>query len=287
MRVALITCRALPEPDLDQEPLLAALRAAGLQAELVAWDDPAADPGAHELCVLRSCWNYHLDPGAFEAWLARAERVTRVLNPPEVVRWNLHKSYLAELEARGLPVVACEHLERGSRASFAGVLDARGWSEVVVKPAVSASSYRTRRFARGEEAAAQTFLDDLLGDRDAMIQPYLSSVERSGERSLVSIGGRFTHAIEKAPRFEGGEERVSPALPLRASELVLGAAVLASLGGLARELLYARLDLIEDDDGVARISELELIEPSLFLVQSPPALRALVAAIRDAAFARR
>jgi hypothetical protein len=287
MRVALITCRVLPEPDTDQEPLVLALRAAGLRAELVAWDDPGADPRAHELCVLRSCWNYHLDPAAFEAWLARAERATRVLNPPAVVRWNLHKRYLAELEARGLPVVACEHLERGSRAIFAGVLDERGWSDVVVKPAVSASSYRTRRFARGEEAAGQAFLDDLIAERDAMIQPYLRSVERSGERSLVWIGGRFTHAIAKAPRFEGGEERVSGALALRPAELALGDAVIGALGELARELLYARLDLIEDDDGVARISELELIEPSLFLVQSPPALRALVDAIGGAARASR
>ena len=45
------------------------------------------------------------------------------------------------------------------------------------------------------------------------------------------------------------------------------------------ELLYARLDLIPADDGKPLISELELIEPSLFLVQHPPALERLVEGI--------
>jgi hypothetical protein len=38
-RVALITCRNIPEPDHDEELLLAALRETGLQAEMLAWDD--------------------------------------------------------------------------------------------------------------------------------------------------------------------------------------------------------------------------------------------------------
>jgi O-ureido-D-serine cyclo-ligase len=35
------------------------------------------------------------------------------------------------------------------------------------------------------------------------------------------------------------------------------------------ELLYARVDLIHDDDGAPRVLELELTEPSLFFGHAP------------------
>jgi hypothetical protein len=56
--VALASCRGLPRPDSDEPPLLGTLRAAGLRAEVLAWDDPAADFTAARLTLLRSTWNY-------------------------------------------------------------------------------------------------------------------------------------------------------------------------------------------------------------------------------------
>ncbi|MCA8958842.1 MAG: hypothetical protein KDC87_22380, partial [Planctomycetes bacterium] len=101
-RVALVTCAELPEPDPDEELLLGALRAAGCAAELLAWDDEAADPGAFALCVLRSTWNYHLHPERFLAWVEATGAATRLWNPAAVVRTNAHKGYLLGLEARGV-----------------------------------------------------------------------------------------------------------------------------------------------------------------------------------------
>ena len=225
----------LPEPDPDQEPLLGALWEAGLAAELLAWDDPGAPrPGAFELCVLRSSWNYFRAPEAFLAWCAEAAGASRLLNPLPLVRWNLHKRYLLELEAAGVPVVPTVLLERGAAADLAGLTAERGWDDLVVKPAVSAASYLTRRFRPGEAPAGQAFLAALLAERDALVQPYLPAAEGSGERALVFIDGALSHAVRKSPRLSGDDERVS---------------------------------------------ELELIEPSLFLVQSPPALERLVRAI--------
>ncbi len=62
----------LPEPDPDEELLLDAFRKAGMRAELLAWDDPHGNPGAFDLCVLRSCWNYYQDPKAFLTWIVAA-----------------------------------------------------------------------------------------------------------------------------------------------------------------------------------------------------------------------
>jgi hypothetical protein len=271
----------LPEPDPDQEPLLAALRGAGLRAELLAWDDPAARrPGAFDLCVLRSCWNYFQEPEAFLAWCAEADRTSRLLNPLPVVRWNLHKRYLLELEAAGVPVVPTLLLERGTAADLPGLIAARGWDNVVVKPAVSAASFLTRRIRPGEATAGQDFLAALLAERDALVQPYLPAAEGPGERALVFIDGALSHAVRKSPRLAGEDERVSEAVPIAPAEREVAERAMAV--GRARvglPLLYGRVDLLADEAGALRVSELELIEPSLFLVQSPPALERLVRAI--------
>jgi hypothetical protein len=164
--VGLVTCLSLPEPDLDDRPLREALRAAGLQPELLAWDDAGADPGRLDLCVLRSCWNYYRDPGAFLGWVERAAARTRLWNPVEVVRWNLHKGYLRELEAEGVPIVPTEWVERGASCSLAELRERRRWDELVIKPAISAASFGTRRFGAQELLAAQAYLDSELEQRD-------------------------------------------------------------------------------------------------------------------------
>jgi len=272
-RVGLVTCRKLPEPDPDETPLLAALRDAGVEARLLPWDDPWANPGAFDLCVLRSCWNYPEAPDAFLDWIDRAAQATKLRNPAPVVRWNLHKRYLAALEAKEIPVVPTEWIERGREASLETILRERGWDDVVVKPAVSAASYRTRRFRRGAEGEA--FLRSLVAERDAMVQPYLPGFEE--ERAVVWIDGAITHAVRKRPRFTGDDEGVSEALPVSAEEADLALRTLASLEGI----LYARADLV-GHAGALLVSELELIEPSLFLAQNPAALERLVAGILKA-----
>jgi hypothetical protein len=59
-------------------------------------------------------------------------------------------------------------------------------------------------------------------------------------------------------------------------EVALAYKVLHAAG---RQTMYARVDIARDQDGNPRLMELEMIEPSLFLAQSPPATRMLAAAI--------
>lgn len=287
MRVALVTCRVLPEPDPDQDLLAEALRAAGVDARLLAWDDPGAEPaGAFDLCVLRSCWNYPRAPEAFLAWCADAAATSRLANPLAAVRWNLHKKYLRELEEAGLPVVPTAWVTKGEETDLERILDRHGWDDVVVKPAISAASLHTRRFSRnGERARAgslgegRRFLSRLAAERDAMVQRYMPAVEASGERALVWIDGELTHAVRKHPRFSGEDETVSEAVPIAPAERAVGEAAVAHvLERLTPDLLYARVDVV-DDGGTPRLSELELMEPSLFLLQDHRALKRLVSAL--------
>jgi glutathione synthase/RimK-type ligase-like ATP-grasp enzyme len=259
----------LTEPDPDQAPLAAALASAGVEAALVAWDDPAADWDAAVPTVLRSTWNYARHLGAFLAWLERASAAAALWNPLEVVRENLRKRYLLALAARGVAVVPTTLVERGERAALPEV-------RFVLKPEVGAGSLDARVFDPGDPEAA-LHLAALTARGAALVQPYLDSVETHGERSLVWIDGELTHAIRKSPRFAGDGERVDGPYPITSDERELAAAALAPYAG---RILYARVDVARDAAGRPRVMELELAEPSLFLAYHPPALERFVRGLR-------
>lgn len=269
LRIA--TCLNLPEPDEDERPLLEALAARGVDAWMAAWDDPDEHWDAAIPTVIRSTWNYIHRLDEFLAWAERAAAAAPLWNPPEIVRENSHKSYLAELASRGHAIVPTRFHRRGERVELTRI-DA----PVVIKPTVSAGSFGTRRFAPGELAAAQQHLDELLASRDAMVQDYVPSVEDYGERACVYIDGELTHAVRKTPRFSGEEESVGVGLPLADDERAFAEAVLEPYRD---RLLYGRVDMARGADGRPMVMELELIEPSLFLLRHPPALERLADAL--------
>ena len=273
MRIALVGMKTLSEPDPDAAPLLRALREAGHVAQVIAWDDdrPRDAPESFDVCLLRATWNYYLLPETFIRWVERTSRGSTLVNGPEVVRWNMHKRYLIELGAAGIPTIPTVCIDRGGEAD----LEQFGWSNVVIKPAISAASWQTRRFDAGD-TGARSFLDALVQDRDVLVQPFIREVAAGGELAMVWIDGQLTHAVVKAPRFHGGDERVMPRPDLDDRHRDFAREVMAAA---RQDVLYARIDVIELKDGSLMLSELEMIEPSLYFEYCDGAIPRFVAAV--------
>lgn len=269
MRLRVATCRVLPEPDPDAAPLAAALAAAGFDAAWVAWDDPDADWDAPIPTLLHSTWNYPRHRDAFLAWLARAAAAAPLENPLAACRANVHKRYLLELAARGVPIVPTTLVERGA-AGPPGELAAlvaraaAGAPRIVVKPEVGAASLDAAVFAADDPAAAR-HLERLTARGDALVQPYLRSVLGYGERALVWIDGALSHAVRKAPRLGDDAEQVTGPFEIADDERAVALAALAPYG----DLLYGRVDVARDAAGRPVVMELELVEPSLFFAFGP------------------
>jgi hypothetical protein len=278
--IALVTCAKLPDLDPDDRPLAAALAARGLEVAAVRWDDPDFDWAATRLAMLRSPWDYYLRFEEFLAWAERAAAATALWNPWPLVRWNLDKGYLAELAARGAPVVPTHRLRRGDRPRLAELLAVAGWASAIVKPAIGADSWQTFRVDGAEVIEAQARLERLLREHDVLVQPFLPSVETYGERCLVFLDGSFSHAVRKNALTLGGRWAGLPEgmpVPAAADELAAAQAVLAAMP--AQQWLYARVDLVRDGAGRPLLLELELAEPTLFLADHPEGLARLVTAL--------
>ncbi len=284
MDVQLASCAELPEPDHDERPLVDGLRRAGISCAVRPWDGAGEVWDRAALTILRSTWNYPHAPDRFLAWAQQAAAVSELWNPLPAVRWNLHKSYLLELERWGLRTVPTELVAAGSGELLTAVLERRRWRVAVVKPAVSAASYRTLLVEASAIEAGEMHLRDLVRAGDVLVQAFVPTVATYGERALVWIDGELTHAVRKRPRFEGDDESVDPRpVAIAAAERELAQrAIDAVRAHLNVELLYARIDLapLETDGCEPAVMELELIEPSLFFPQSPPALDRFVAGVK-------
>jgi glutathione synthase/RimK-type ligase-like ATP-grasp enzyme len=285
MLIAFVTHAGLPGLSADDRLAVEELRRRGAGVEPAVWDDPGVRWSTYDRVVIRSCWDYHLRPDAFLGWLDRLEgEGVPLWNPVPVVRGNVDKAYLGDLAAAGLPVVPTVRLERGEAVDLAGLLDGRGWTEAVIKPSISASAFRTLRIGPGEATAAQKTLDELLASSGALVQPFLREIQSGGEWSLAFLGGEYSHAVLKKPG--AGDFRVQVELGGSADPAVPPPALVEQARRVVERIpgpwLYARVDGVAID-GTFTLMELELTEPSLFLMADDQAPARFAEAILEAA----
>ncbi len=277
MYIALVGCSRFPELLEDDRLLFGPLRARGLVPEAVIWDAPEVDWSRYAIAVVRETWDYFLRPQEFAAWIDRVEPLVPLANSARVLRWNAHKRYLAELADRGLPVTPTAIVERIEL--LVALCERRGWSHVVVKPAISGGARLTRSFVRADlEGDGQRHLELVLAEGAALVQPYLRSLETEGERSYMFVDGELTHAVVRAATM--GASAGPPdgtAIEPRPDEVEIARQLVAATPG---ELpLYARVDLATDERGVPVLQEIELIEPRMFFGASDRAAERMADAI--------
>jgi hypothetical protein len=299
-RLAWITATSVRGHDEDEPLALPALRGAGLVVDVVAWDDPGVRWASYDRAVLRSTWDYTTRLRPFLAWLEAVAPVTELFNPLPMVRWNLDKNYLSELADAGVPVIPTTFVAPGQPVSLpAGAL--------VVKPAVGAGSRGVRTFGPADQASALAYIARLHdeapnGDRarnDAedrivqdgwmadgtqnsrggavLVQPLLASVAEQGEWPLIFFGGRYSHAANKRVTLaqtgavdELFAAETNTAYVAEAEQIAVAQAAIDVVTERFGAPLYARVDLVRDDQGRSCVLEVELIEPSLFLPQAEP-----------------
>lgn len=289
MRVAIATCDVVPDQFDDDGLVAEALARRGIETGFVSWDAAGVDWAEFELVVVRSTWDYTARLDEFREWAAGIGG--RLRNRPELIRWNSDKRYLGELAAAGLAVVPTRFVVPGEPTP-----ELEG--EVVVKPAVSAGGRDTGRFGPDAHGEARKLAARLAAaGRIAMVQPYLGAVDTLGETALVFVAGELTHALRKravlrpdevAPvrddALGAAEAMYDPDL-VRASDATAAERDLAAaiVGFVAERFgeppLYARVDLVPGPGGDPVLMELEVVEPCLYLHESPPTAERLAEAI--------
>jgi glutathione synthase/RimK-type ligase-like ATP-grasp enzyme len=279
--VALATSRDLRDLWAGDRLFLEELRRRDVHAEPVIWDDDSAEWSAWDCVVIRSCWDYHLKVDRFRAWIDRLEGMrVPLINPPDVLRWNIHKGYLLEVARAGARIPPTRIVAQGDRRPLGVIVRDAGWTASVIKPAISASGQSTRLIDRDPTTDDERAYAEMVAAGDVLLQAYVPEVRTHGEGSFVFFEGRYSHAVLKvaAPgefrvhiEWGGTVEDVPPppALVRQARALV---------DALDLGACYARVDGTEVD-GELTVMEVELVEPELFFNHDPDATARLADAV--------
>jgi glutathione synthase/RimK-type ligase-like ATP-grasp enzyme len=275
--VLLATAVVMTKPDPESHLLRDALFAQGIRSEMAGWDDPNVDWASAELVLIRTPWNYVAHHAAFLAWAQRTAKAVAMQNSIQIIEWNIHKSYLLELQAKGVPVMPTLLLPKGTTAPD---LSDAGEHELVVKPAIDGGGRGAMRSTINDPALIRHVID-IAKERDVLVQPYAPEIAKQGEVSLIYFGGEYSHAVRKIPK--SGDYRVQSRWGGTVVEHTPTAAEFATaekaLSAAPGKVTYARVDMV-DYQGTPTLMELELIEPELFLgydKQSAPRLAQAIA----------
>ena len=243
------------------------LRRLGWTVEEIAWDKPDVDWRKFAAVVIRSTWDYQQRPAQF---LEVLNSITRqnvlLLNSAELVRWNIEKSYLRELEDQGIPIVPTEWRENlAAEESPDAFFENWETHQLVVKPLVGANADDTFCVNSGAPDVWET-IKATFASWPCMVQPFIPSIQATGEYSLFYFGGEYSHCVLKTPKagdFRVQEEHGGSVVTCEPPQELVAQCdrVVAALPELP---LYARVDMVLSAGDAWQVIEVELIEPSLY-----------------------
>jgi glutathione synthase/RimK-type ligase-like ATP-grasp enzyme len=272
--VLLATSRDWVAGEPGHEVLDAELAKRGIAATWACWDDPAVDWSAAALVAVRSTWDYIGKLGEFLDWTAAVEKHTRLLNGADVFAWNSDKVYLAGFDDTLAVVPTIAASDRAELADAVASLTSGGSRAAVVKPRVGAGGVGVLVVTDpADPRLGQEFVDHpaLPPARGPwIVQPLVESVRTAGETSVFVLGGEVTSQVDKLPgegeirvhEHLGGSSRQVPVDDDAAALAVQAMDAVAARFG--RPLDYGRVDMMRYDGSLV-VSELELIEPGLYL----------------------
>ncbi len=254
------------------EPHLLAL---GWQVDVISWRAKDIDWDHYQAVVIRTPWDYQDDAPAFLQVLEAIEQSSAHLeNSLEIVRWNIDKIYLQELEKLAVnlvPTVWRSRLSTNSPLTQQELVDYFNHfssEQIVLKPRISANADNTFWLTQQNYQQKLVEMNNAFNQRDFMIQPFMASIVNEGEYSLFYFNGKYSHAILKTPKnndFRVQEEHGGQLKTITPEPVLLEHAeqCMAAICQLHNMPLYARVDFVRHGQGFA-LMEAELIEPSLY-----------------------
>lgn len=258
-----------------------ALQNLGLKVERRSWDDPEFNWSSAKNLLFRTTWDYFERFAEFEPWLKRVSKECTLINPEEVIFWNLDKHYLKNLSHKGVNIAPTIFIERGEQPDLYKIMKEQQWNEAVFKPCVSGAGRHTYRLKQEAHGFLSAELKKLMANESFMLQEFQHDVVNNGEISLMIIGGEFTHAVLKIAK--SGDFRVQDdfggkviSYTPNADEIAFARQCVQAAGF---DLTYARVDIFRDNKGQLALAELELIEPEMWFRFHPEAATILARAV--------
>ncbi len=267
-RCAFLTMDNTEGWEIDSNLSLPPLQTLGWSIDMVPWRSADVDWHQYEAVYICTPWDYPEDPDAFLALLESIDASNAILvNDMALVHWTIPKTYLRDLETRGVAIVPSIWCDEFDPDALPGFFDVHHCDRIIIKPVVSTNAHNTFLIERTVPAKIVEELERIFVERPFVVQPFIENVQAEGEYSLFFFSNEFSHAILKTPQdedFRVQEEHGARIISVQPESALLETA--AELLRLVEPMpVYARCDFLRGPDGRFLLMELEVIEPSLYL----------------------
>ena len=272
---------------LDEDSLLqTALENKGLKVCKKDWADKGFDWTTTKYAIFRTTWDYFERFDEFFIWLENTKKKTTFINSSEIINWNIDKHYLQDLAKNKINIAPTLFIEKGDKITLLALFTKAKWNEAVLKPAISGAARHTYRITPSNCSEVEAVFQELIESESMLFQEFLNNITKKGEISLILIGGKYTHAVKKIAKKgdfrvqddHGG--RVEKYTPTK-EEIVFAENCLTAS---PYKPMYARVDIVYDNNDKPSLSELELIEPELWFRFFPEAAEKLAEEINKLSF---
>jgi len=238
----------------------------GLKTKIISWSDKNFDFTQTKLALFRTIWDYFDRFIEFKIWLEKVKNQTILINSYQTINWNMDKHYLLDLQNNGINIPESIFIHKGEKINFQEIFKNKKFNEIVIKPTVSGAARNTFRLSKSNYQQKEKLIINLLKTQDFIIQPFIKSITSFGEISIMLINGEYTHSVIK--KAKKGDYRVqddhggSVELFIPTKEQINFA--IKTYNACNPKPLYARVDIIIDNNQKLAISEIELIEPEFW-----------------------
>lgn len=253
--------------------LIEPMKQHGWLAEEVSWRNEKVNWSDYDAVIVRSTWDYQHDSEKFLKVLNKINSLTHLENDLELMKWNINKKYLLDLEKKGVQIVPTLWENKFDRIKALSYFETLGSDEIIIKPNISASADNTFRLNKNSLVTSSDKLENIFADREFMVQPFIKNILSEGEYSLFFFNGRLSHSVRKVPQkndFRVQEEHGGD-IQLTNAPINITAIAANIIKQLSVMPLYLRVDLVRTNSDQFALMELELIEPSLYLNKDPEA----------------
>ncbi len=268
---------------LEDRLIFEALEKEGYKVWRTNWDNPDFDWTLTKMVLFRSTWDYFERFKEFFNWLDLINTKTRLINSFNLINWNIDKHYLQDLQNNGVSIVDTYFIETGDERILKNIYDTCGWKNAILKPAIAGAARHTYRLDRSNINAHQDIFNKLIKEEALLLQPFQESILTKGEVSYMVFGGKFSHAILK--QAKAGDFRVQDDFggsvhdyKVTKAEIEFCENVIAACPELP---IYARVDAMWDEQNNFLVSEVEMIEPELWLRNRPEAAVDFARALKE------
>lgn len=247
----------------------------GWIAKEISWRNESVNWNDFDSVIVRSTWDYQNDSEKFISVLEKINSSSAHLeNDLDLMKWNMNKNYLFDLENKGVRIVETIWEKNFSSEAALEYFDRLKSNEIIIKPNISANADNTFRLTKEKLFEKLGELIKIFSDREFMVQPFMKHIVDEGEYSLFFFNGEFSHCVLKKPKekdFRVQEEhggKFKSVIPTEEQKRI-GKNIIDKLASVP---LYGRTDLVRTTDNDFALMELELIEPSLYFnmdIESP------------------